>query len=196
MSFQLKAAHSSRVRKPGGSGTPRKGSFFARHSRSKPSVTRPQTKQTSDHDDRVTANLPDAGSSRYISETTVVSNVIQAVQYVQNTLFTDIPDARSGMNSTRIAQVLNFRRSLPPIVSVAHVHVLLDAPTTVEREIADLISSATLRRLLIPGRGTSMAGVGDCLVLVDDWEELVRHSPSLDQSLKGICNIFVLRLES
>lgn len=194
MAFQLRAAPSSRVKKASGAGSARKGSPFARHARSKPFITRPIGKQSSQgsndlaalNQDDTEGPLPDAGPSSYITETAVVSNVIQAVQYVQNTLFTDIPDSRSGMNSTRLAQVLNFRRSLPPVVSIAHVHVLLDAPTKVEREIADLISSGTLRRLLIPGRGGGIAGVGDCLVLVDDWEELVRNSASLEQPLKGM----------
>lgn len=100
-------------------------------------------------------------------------------------MFSDIPETRAGMNSTRIAQVLNFRRSLPPIVSVAHVHVLLDAPTKIEREIVELVQDARVRRLLVPGRGSSSAGLGDCLVLVEDWEMLVRNSAVLEDGLKG-----------
>lgn len=89
------------------------------------------------------------------------------------------------MNSARIAQIMAFRKSLPPIVSVAHVHVLLDEPTKVEREIVQLIDSAVVRRLLVTGRGDGTYGLGDCLVSLDDWEELVRNSPSLDDALKG-----------
>lgn len=103
------------------------------------------------------------------------------------------------MNSMRIAQIMAFRKSLPPIVSVAHVHVLLDEPTKVEREIVQLVDSAVVRRLLVTGRGDGTYGLGDCLVLLDDWEKLVRNSTSLDDVLKGeilplFCLIYILVL--
>lgn len=205
MPFQTKAAPSSRVRKPGGPQASRRASVFARHTRGKPFIQRSpasskrlqeepdQTQQreetAADGEDSyygyVGDPLPDAGASSYVAETTAVTSVIQAIQYVRNTMFADVPESRPGMNSTRIAQVLNFRRSLPPIVSVAHVHVLLDEPTRVEREIVGLIEAAMVRKLLIPGRGSSAAGLGDCLVLVEDWEELVQNSAALDKSLQG-----------
>ncbi|KAL1953007.1 hypothetical protein VTO42DRAFT_3778 [Malbranchea cinnamomea] len=212
MPFQLKAAPSSRVRKPAGTQGARTKSLspFSRFPRAKPFIQRSpaskhhQQQPLVEQDDTlsdvvddsrryrgspdllagVDAPLPDVGPSHYVADTTRVSSVIQAIQYVQNTMFADIPDARAGMNSTRIAHVLHFRRSLPPIVSVAHVHVLLNAPTKVEREIVDLIQAARVRRLLIPGRGASAAGLGDCLVLMEDWEALVRNSAGLEESLK------------
>lgn len=207
MPFQTKAAPSSRVNKSSGvrKAALKKAFPFARHQRAKPFIQRsPASKdleavETLHHEPlnngrarqsavrgSVDPPLPDVGPSRYVAKTTAVSNVIQAIQYVQNTMFSDIPDTRSGMNSTRIAQVLNFRRALPPIVSVAHVHVLLDAPTKVEREIVELVQDGRVRRLLIPGRGSSAAGLGDCLVLVEDWEMLVRNSAELEDKLKGM----------
>jgi len=102
--------------------------------------------------------------------------------YVKNGMFETIPD-RAGMNSTRIAQVLNFRRSLPPLVSVAHIHALLQAPTQVEREIVTLVQDGRLRRLIVPGRGNDAAGLGDCLALTKDLETLVSES-GLSESLK------------
>lgn len=110
---------------------------------------------------------------------------MQALSYIRDSIFDEIPQ-RAGMNSTRIAEVLNFRRSLPPLVSVAHVHTLLDAPTRVEKEVMELVSTGRVRRLVVPGRGNDAAGLGDCLVLVEDWERLVRDSNALDPSLKGI----------
>ncbi|EFR01838.1 hypothetical protein MGYG_04837 [Nannizzia gypsea CBS 118893] len=128
--------------------------------------------------------LPDLGPSRAVTESIAVTSVTQAIQHVQSTMFSAIPERRSGMNSARIAQIMAFRKSLPPIVSVAHVHVLLDKPTEVEREIVQLIDSAVVRRLLVTGRGDGTYGLGDCLVLLDDWEKLVRDSTSLDDVLK------------
>jgi hypothetical protein len=128
--------------------------------------------------------LPDIGMSRYIPETVSVKNVVQAMDYIRDSMFEDLP-TRTGMNSTRIAEVLNLRRSLPPLASVAHIHTLIDAPTKVEKEIMNLVNSGRVRRVIVPGRGNDAAGLGDCLVLSEDWERLVRGS-SLEPSLKGI----------
>ncbi|KAJ5981929.1 hypothetical protein N7451_012029 [Penicillium sp. IBT 35674x] len=98
-------------------------------------------------------------------------------------MFDELP-VRAGMNSTRIAEVLNLRRSLPPLVSMAHIHMLLNAPTQVEREIVEFVQAGQVRRLIIPGRGNDAAGLGDCLVLAEEWEELMRGSSSLDAEVK------------
>lgn len=154
---------------------------FARHARTKPAA---QSSSRLKSDELDIGPLPDVGLSRYISKTTPVENVVQAVHYAQQNMFEDIP-ARPGMNSTRIADVLNLRRSLPPLVSVAHVHTVLDAPTKVEKEIVGLVNDGRVRRLIVPGRGTDAAGLGDCLVLAEDWGALVRDSKLLDSSLTG-----------
>ena len=166
-----------RRRKPADS-KPR-ASPFAGHARRKATTSR-----APDPKDEETDPLPDVGLSRYIPETAPVENVVQALSYIRDSIFDEIPQ-RAGMNSTRIAEVLNFRRSLPPLVSVAHVHTLLDAPTRVEKEVMELVSSGRVRRLVVPGRGNDAAGLGDCLVLVEDWEKLVRDSNALDAALKG-----------
>ncbi|RAQ72193.1 hypothetical protein COH20_009180 [Aspergillus flavus] len=132
--------------------------------------------------------LPDIGMSRYIPETTPVEDVIQAICHIKDNVFEDLP-ARTGMNSTRVAELLNHRRSLPPLASVAHVHTLLDAPTKVERDIMDFVNSGRIRRLIVPGRGNDAAGLGDCLVLSEDWERLVRDS-SIGSHLKGAACLY------
>ncbi|KKZ64737.1 hypothetical protein EMCG_09371 [[Emmonsia] crescens] len=195
MPLNFTAAQSSRIRKSSSTQPSKRQSPFARHSRAKP-FRSPSAARSNDHGKTALDSgndshsgsypgclLPDIGPSQYISETTVVNSVIQAIQYIRNTMFSDLPE-RAGMNSTRIAEVLNFRRALPPIVSVAHVHMLLNAPTKVEREIVELVDSARVRRLFIPGRGLDSAGLGDCLVLVQDWEETVRGSSSINDDLK------------
>ncbi|BCS20065.1 Stk19 family serine/threonine-protein kinase [Aspergillus puulaauensis] len=164
-----------------------RASPFANHARSKPSVRpggmNPKT-DNDKHDDPALDHgpLPDLGLSRYVSETARVDTVLAALQHIRDNMFEELP-ARAGMNSTRIAQVLNFRRSLPPLVSVAHVHTILDAPTQVEREIMELATAGKIRRLIVPGRGNDAAGLGDCLVATEDWENLVRAS-ILDDALK------------
>ncbi|KAL2820567.1 serine-threonine protein kinase 19-domain-containing protein [Aspergillus cavernicola] len=158
---------------------------FASHGRTKPTARSLGGEKSDDPDfdfDFDYAPLPDLGLSRHVADTAAVDNVLAAVQCIRDRMFEELP-ARAGMNSTRIAKVLNFRRSLPPLVSVAHVHTLLDAPTKVEREIMELATAGRIRRLIVPGRGNDAAGLGDCLVLTEDWEMLVRGS-LLDTALK------------
>ncbi|KAJ5082068.1 Serine-threonine protein kinase 19 [Penicillium argentinense] len=128
-------------------------------------------------------DLPDLGPSHHISDTAQVENVIQAVEYIRSKMFDELPP-RAGINSTRIAEVLNLRRSLPPLASVAHVHMLMNAPTQVEREIVEQVRAGRIRRLIVPGRGNDAAGLGDCLVLAEDWDKMVRESSALDAALK------------
>lgn len=174
-----------------------RASPFANHTRTKPHVrshshshspsTAAGKEPTNSSRPSVYAGLEqlsDVGLSRYIPDTAPVQDVIQAIRYIRDCMFEDLPTVRAGMNSTRIAQVLNLRRSLPPLASVAHVHTLLNSPTRVEREIVDLVKAGRVRRLIVPGRGNDAAGLGDCLVLAEDWENLVR-SNSLDEGVKG-----------
>ena len=101
-------------------------------------------------------------------------------------MFDPIPARRSGMNSTRIAEVLNFRRALPPIVTKGHVLALSSSVdssgsgsdsvgggygvgcrsyTAVERDIAGLVARGVVRKVAIPGlvavSGSGKRGAGD-----------------------------------
>lgn len=185
MSLRLTSAPVSGIKKRKSTTTRARSSPFAAHSRTKPrSNTNITLKDASTIEDE-DFNLPDLGLSNYIPSITPATTVLEAIYHIRNTTFEDLPATRTGMNSTRIAEVLNFRRSLPPLVSVAHVHTLLDAPTRTEREIVELVTMGRVRRLIVPGRGNDAAGLGDCLVLKEEWEELVRNS-SLEELLKGL----------
>ncbi|GAD96029.1 conserved hypothetical protein [Paecilomyces variotii No. 5] len=178
MPLRVTSAPTAGIRKRKSSHRPR-SSPFASHPRQKPGARSAADKDIDwEEDDQ----LPDHGLSRYIPETARVDTVQDAVAHIHKSMFEELP-VRAGMNSTRIAEVLNLRRSLPPLVSVAHVHTLLNAPTRVEKEIVDLVSTGRVRRLIVPGRGSDAAGLGDCLVLTKDWEELVRGSAVLDSFL-------------
>lgn len=186
MTLRLTSAPVSGVKKRKSAATKPRASPFAAHARRKPSSSAAGAVKAAAADLELDDPLPDVGGSHYISETAPVQNVVHAIQYIRTNIFDELP-ARAGMNSTRIAEVLNLRRSLPPLASVAHVHTLLDAPTQVEREIVELVQTGRVRRLMIPGRGNDAAGLGDCLVLAEDWEELVRANPALDPAVKGEC---------
>ncbi|EED21710.1 conserved hypothetical protein [Talaromyces stipitatus ATCC 10500] len=195
MPLRITSAPVSGIKKRKSVATPRNRAFpFASHARSKPAVrgnAQTTTKSFELHveeeaDGFVSDSepLPDVGDSRYLTETVKLSGVIQAMQHVKNSMFEELPERRAGMNSTRIAEVLNIRRSLPPLVSVAHLHTVLQSPTQVEREIVSLVQSGQLKRLIVPGRGNSAAGLGDCLVMTSDLHDLVQASSDLDQALK------------
>lgn len=184
MPLRLTSAPTAGIKKRKAAARPR-ASPFAGHGRQKPGARPRAEKADAGGAGGDEEQLPDVGVSRYIPETAAVSDVVQAIQHIRATMFEDLP-ARAGMNSTRIAEVLNFRRALPPLVSVAHVHTLLNAPTKVEKEIVELVKAGRVRRLIVPGRGSDAAGLEDCLVLAEDWEQLVRSSSDLDQQLKGM----------
>ena len=78
------------------------------------------------------------------------------------------------MKSTRIAEVLNFRAALPPMVTVSHLQALLNSATAVEKEIAELVRKGAIRKIIVGGRGST----GEALILVRDLEELIKESAS------------------
>lgn len=89
------------------------------------------------------------------------------------------------MNSTRIAEVLNYRKALPPIVTIAHIDALSSSSTRIEREIVELTQAGVLRRVTIPHRGVGAAAVGDGIASVTEWQRMVRTDVSLGDSLKA-----------
>ncbi|PNS17673.1 hypothetical protein CAC42_3068 [Sphaceloma murrayae] len=152
----------------------RTSSTFSNHARTKPSTSAPVAKrQRADHDDEGEA-LHHGGIVTNLVRPGATQDVLSLMRYIRASMFEDIPERSAGMNSTRIAEVLNFRKNLAPIVSVAHLHAISASPTATDREIATLIQSGTLRRITIPGRGRGGAPVGDGVVLVSDWITLVR----------------------
>jgi hypothetical protein len=193
MPLRITSAPVSGIKKRKSSARRTGASPFASHARSKPSARKAvhdagkSRSDAGDLDDGAMSDsepLPDVGTSRHIAETAALQDALSTMRHIKASMFEDLPE-RAGMNSTRIAQVLNLRRSLPPLVSVAHVHTLLHAPTQVEREIVSLVQTGRLRRLIVPGRGNDAAGLGDCLVLAEDLHDLVQNSSNLNQSLKG-----------
>lgn len=128
--------------------------------------------------------LDDTGAVVSLAADLHFRDVRECVQYIRMKIFDDIPESGSGMNSTRIAVVLNFRRSLPPIVTAAHVDALSRSSTKTEREINELARAGILRRVNLPHRGGGAADIGDALALVEEWEKLVLAHPDLEECVK------------
>jgi Serine-threonine protein kinase 19 len=112
-----------------------------------------------------------------------INGVLHAMKHSHESMFCNIPE-RAGMNSTRLAEVLNYRKGLPSIVSLAHIHGLLATSTRTEREIASLIASGDIRKLTVSGRGNEISGLGEFLILTQNIEAGIRAS-SLESASAG-----------
>ncbi|KAI4949812.1 hypothetical protein J4E86_007766 [Alternaria arbusti] len=184
MSFQATAAHSSRITKPR-----RKSAVAAlglKRTTSLPSAA--SSKRRSLPNDTTTPfdddeELDDTGVIASLSDDLNFRDVPQYMEYIRNRMFSDMPE-KAGMNSTRIAEVLNFRRRLPPFVTVAHIDALSTSSTRIEREIAELARAGILRRVTIPNRGVGAAAVGDGIASVREWQTLVQSHAELPEDLK------------
>ncbi len=177
MPLNYSAAYSSRITK-----ARTKNSSFAGLPRCKPlqrSNSKPEA--IDDEDDLFEDRLDDAGLVVSLATDLSLRDVAQAIQYVHTHMFDELPE-RGGMNSTRIAEVLNFRKSLPPIVTIAHVHAMIGSPTAVEKEIAELTKAGIIRKLVVPGRGVGSASV----LSAKHWECMVAEASELTDDLKSM----------
>lgn len=187
MSFKFSAAHSSRIKKSTSSS--KQNSPFSSLPRRKPgsqasSKKKAQTQGNDDDDDDEDDDLfedrlDDLGLVKALATDLTLRDVAQAVMYIRGRMWSSMPE-RAGMNSKRIAEVLNFRAQLPPIVTASHVQALLNSPTTVERETAELTRGGALRKIIVGGRGN----MGEVLVLVRDLEDMIKKSPLLGEGEK------------
>lgn len=185
MPLQTTLARSSRITKsrPTNAGA----SLGLRRSTSSPSKANQRKRslplETSvQHDDE--EELDDTGVIASLASDLNFRDVPQFMEYIRNNMFSDMPE-KAGMNSTRIAEVLNFRQRLSPFVTIAHIDALSTSHTKIEREIAELAQAGVVRRISIPHRGVGAAAVGDGIVSVKEWQQMVQEHDSLDDELKG-----------
>jgi hypothetical protein len=114
----------------------------------------------------------------------IPQDVISLIRHIQSRAFDDVPDRGAGMGSERTSEVLRFRKALPPIVTLAHLHAISRSSTDTERELARLVAEGKVRKITVPGRGRGGAAVGDGVVLVEDWIKCIREEEALDEALK------------
>lgn len=182
----LKPAHSSRISKRPQQPSRRSASSpFTDFGQRKPIQRSKSSIDTTDYNkDSIEDRLDDVGSVKSSPSDLSLRDVAQTIQYVCSHMFDPMAE-NGGFNSTRIAEVLNSRRFLPPIVTCSHVHALAQSPTKTEREIADLTRAGIIRRLVIPGRGSGGSSIGESLVLSKDVEGLLKQAKELNQELAG-----------
>ena len=182
MSLRSILGGSSRIRKASkaSSGSanrssPSKSSSSPQAARRKTSASKGARPDDGD-DDLFQDKLDDFGLVRTLATDLNLRDTVQAIHYIRAHMFSPMPQEAAGMGSARIAEVLNYRRRLPPLVTVSHIQTLLSSPSAVEREIADLVRSGFVRRVVVAGRGD----VGDTLILTADFERMVAESSDLD----------------
>ena len=186
MPLNLSAAHSSRVTKNSKTRNPllkrSSSSPFTDLHRRKPAQRSKSKPESSLDEDFFEERLEDVGQVKSLATELTLRDVAQTIQYVQGHMFDNIPE-NGGFNSTRISEILNFRRNLPPTVAVTHVHAMIPSPTSTEREISELTRAGIVRRLVIPGRGSAGSNAGDGLALFKDIASRVRKAEGLDAVL-------------
>ena len=140
-----------------------------------------------DDDDLFQDKLDDVGLVRTLATDPNLRDTAQAIRHIRAHMFSPMPQEAAGMGSARVAEVLNYRRRLPPLVSVSHIQTLLASPSAVEREVADLVRAGFIRRVVVPGRGD----VGDTLILAADFEQMVKEPPDLDAGARDALLAFL-----
>ena len=193
MPLNLSAAHSSRITKRQQPKIPSLrrsvsspfGNFSQRkpiqRGLSKPETTQKEDEEADDNDEFFEERLEEIGTVKFLTTDASLRDTAQIIQYVRGHMFEAIPEG-GGFNSTKIADILNFRQSLPPIVTVTHVHAFSGSPTKTEKEIVELLRAGVIRRVVTPGRGTGGSSVVDGLILFKDIEYLISRATGLDQS--------------
>lgn len=197
--MQRTGAFSSRISKPPAFRRTSSGSPFATAKRRKPGASaspaakrKPSTERRAsdphgDSESRFADQLEDHGILTTLTTDLRFSDVAQLIRFILSRMWAPVPETASGMNSVRIAEVLNYRLRLPPIVTSAHIHALSPSSTKVEKEISELAARGIIRKLMFAGRGDGGEAVGEGLVLVEDWQKLVRASDGLCDACKGEC---------
>lgn len=136
-----------------------------------------------EEDELFSSRLEDVGLIHALATDQSLRDVPQQMQYSHDRMFEAIPEG-GGFNSTRIAEILNLRKNLPPIVTQAHVQALSKSPTMTQREMSELISKGVLKKISIPGRGVGRSSIGSSLVLVERWTAYVEQILGLDETAK------------
>lgn len=114
--------------------------------------------------------LSDVGVAKMLQEELTLRDVVQAMRYVRSRMFTPAP--ATGFKSTRSAEVLNYRLTVPPIVTLGHLNAILTSPSKVEREVVELSRSGVLRKVRVERRG----GMGEALIETPDLEAMVQKT--------------------
>ncbi|KAK3115530.1 hypothetical protein LTR53_005025 [Teratosphaeriaceae sp. CCFEE 6253] len=130
--------------------------------------------------------LHDTGLTPSLAPPGVAQDVLSLLRHIRQQPWDPIPEV-AGMNSSRIAEILRLRGSLPPVVSLAQLHALSVSPTATERELAGLIAQGVVRRVVTPHRGAKGSGTvaEEGVVLVESWQSLLSEHEAIDSTVRS-----------
>ncbi|TDZ13003.1 hypothetical protein C8035_v000321 [Colletotrichum spinosum] len=163
--------------KPKPSVSPRKGSGTGSPRPGKKKNPAPNVDAAEDDeyvDDFFHDKLDDVGLVAALATDQSLRDVVQAIRYTRAHMFGPVPTEAAGMKSTRVAEVLNYRKAMPGIVTVSHLHALLASPTAVEREVSELQRGGVLRKIYVQRRG----GLGEALIQTSELEDMMLSARS------------------
>ncbi|KAI1142694.1 serine-threonine protein kinase 19-domain-containing protein [Hypoxylon sp. FL0543] len=188
MSLRAILGGSGRVRKPSKKSgakrsSPSPSAWTSSLPRRKPGIQRGKSSagDEDDKDDLFNDKLDDYGLVKALATDMNLRDTSQAILYIRNHMFSPMPEQAAGMNSTKTVEILNYRKRLPPVVTISHIQTLLSSPSAVEREIAELARTGFIRKVVVPGRGN----IGETVVLAADFEQMIEDSTSLDGETKN-----------
>lgn len=175
--------NSSRVRKPSRPSPARQNATATPRASPSPSPLKggkkaaPKRKRDADAEaDEFQEKLADVGMAKMLEEELTLRDVVQAMRYIRGKMLTAVPP--TGFKSTRTAELLNYRLSMPPIVTIGHLNAILASPSKVEREVVELSRSGVLRKVRVERRG----GMGEAVVESTDLEAMIRNAAMSDAS--------------
>ncbi|ORY65848.1 serine-threonine protein kinase 19-domain-containing protein, partial [Pseudomassariella vexata] len=177
---------SSGAKRPSASSTSSSSSWTSSLPRSKPigtpkgKVAAARVDDEDEYEDLFEDKLDDYGLVRALATDLQLRDTAQAILYIRSHMFSPIPDQAAGMTSTRISEVLNYRKQLPPIVTMSHIQALLSSPSAVEREIAEMAQSGIVRKIVVARRGE----IGETLLLTTDLDKMIDECPQLSEATK------------
>lgn len=163
---------SHRVKKPPRQPTARR----ADNSESSPRKTKPKRQID---DELFQEKLTDLGAIKLMEEDLTLRDVVQAMRYIRQKMFTRVPE--TGFKSTRSVEILNYRLTMPAIITVGHINAVLSSPSLVEREMAELIRKGILRKVRVERRGNA----GEALIELSDLFEMMNKTRLGDDAKAG-----------
>lgn len=115
------------------------------------------------------------GTARLLAEDLTLRDFVQAMRYIRTRMFRPVPER--GIHSTRTTELLNYRATMPPIVTAGHIHAVLNAPTRTEREAAELLGRGIIRRVRLERRG----GQGEAFIETSSLKDMIRQTSGLSE---------------
>jgi hypothetical protein len=188
----LRAILGGRVRKSTGAkrSSPSKASPSPRGNPSSSSTPRRKSRAGSADDDEDYIGddkLDDCGLLKALATDLNLRDTTQAIMHIRAHMFSPLPERAAGMSSTQISEVLNYRKHSPPIVTVSHIQTLLLSPSAVDREVAELVRSGFIRKMVIARRDN----IGETLILAADLEEMIEECTKLPSTTRAHFKTFL-----